>query len=1214
MECECQDYPPQSTQPKDYGTAQEVLKTIVVDFGEVQVYGKYNKTITEDIGNKETVNYEINESSDVTPIYQSFKFNQTGGVISPKSTLKLKIYYSPSLSHRKDISTFMVSISTHGTIRVICKGLSIAPVLRASCRELSFVTWLQGGTRKKRLEVRNVSQVPAEFQIDCDRVPEIFKVEPTDGIIQPNKHIFVTITFHPTEPGIFSEQIFLLVLACEPLTFELTGLHGKGPVDENEINLKSYNYEFDTKVGYGVYFRPIVRATEKKIVPPVYLNSPFIDFGRIDPSDYNSTYKTFHLKNTLPGYIDVTWPKGKHIFMVKPQRIQIPPGYSVLLQCWFEPNKEYVMFSKTITCQVDWKMVCDDPAPLNYCVPMNLSVTVQGNTYAEGEYPIGRIEIIPKAIKFPPCLPGSLSHQNFKIRNDSHMAAMFRLIGPEYSKILVRPTLGVVKDYAIVIAQFAADNGCEGVYVETWQLEINGDPKNRTNVKFMVSAGTPALRVGEENFIHFDTLPPGTISSLMAPLRNLSSFHLKFQLGPHPFLTADIESGELLPHDQVMLTFKCKADLYNQKKTTATFDVQVIEKIKQVVGLQYTHEFTVYTDCAPSELCVMDIAEYTFGHLFGKDYFWKSLKISRLNANLENMKENETKALDVHLPDCESGKMEYHVVLVIENVSSFDMNVCLKRIQLCDCAKKQVYTTINKTKLEFDCPHREMLTMKFENTVIYGNSRQFLIITAKYSVVGATKLAYSLDIGDNRRIEFFFSMNVLPRKIPKISFYSQPNLTYRMLPVFVGRKEPPIQAIWMYNNTSESARYKADLTHVKEICEKEGFPVLQLLNPEGEIGPYSNAALLFKFHPIRVKMHKVKISLQLEEEHMLLEVIGVGRTSRIRKPFIQRAPDKSSEFYKLPVILSHNYIRINPMLTWSTQTRMIFIRNYSKDTIYQFDFPEQTIYGVIKITSHPTFGFLKPKETQTVMITVKTFNEPAVLNYNYTCYILNYNALLLRRKAMYEHADNPNEVVLAELQHDTISLSICVNIMDTSDDIVLPAKEFFTCFPQQEMHLNTTDLARQVATKRYDACGLDLKVDGNLVKNILERIISETVFHKKFSSVVKIASSIKTGDYYVQYRSIQNRRREQSTNTPFEEDMERCKEEEIVKFLTRPRLSTLAGILHDVVTDSVHETFKLDTQFSSESDHHIIDKNINLNALITQFRPDYCPCGTESTI
>ncbi|VEN33532.1 unnamed protein product, partial [Callosobruchus maculatus] len=185
-----------------------------------------------------------------------------------------------------------------------------APVLRASCRELSFVTWPQGGTRKKRLEVQNVSKVPAEFQIDCDRMPEIFKVEPKDGIIQPNKHIFITITYLPTKPGIFSEQIFLLVLACEPLTFELIGLHGGGPVDEKQINLKSYNYYFDNKVGYGVYFRPVVRATEKKIISPVYLNSPFIDFGRIDPTDDSTTYKTFYVKNTLPGYIDVTWPKG----------------------------------------------------------------------------------------------------------------------------------------------------------------------------------------------------------------------------------------------------------------------------------------------------------------------------------------------------------------------------------------------------------------------------------------------------------------------------------------------------------------------------------------------------------------------------------------------------------------------------------------------------------------------------------------------------------------------------------------------------------------------------------------------------------------------------------------------------------------------------------------------------------------------------------------
>ncbi|VEN63925.1 unnamed protein product, partial [Callosobruchus maculatus] len=94
------------------------------------------------------------------------------------------------------------------------------------------------------------------------------------------------------------------------------------------------------------------------------------------------------------------------------------------------------------------------------------------------------------------------------------------------NKIIVRPVLGLMKDYAIVTAQFAADSSCEEVYVETWELEINGDSKKRTNVKFMISVGTPALRIDEENFIQFDTAPPGTISSLVAPLKNLSSFHL----------------------------------------------------------------------------------------------------------------------------------------------------------------------------------------------------------------------------------------------------------------------------------------------------------------------------------------------------------------------------------------------------------------------------------------------------------------------------------------------------------------------------------------------------------------------------------------------------------------------------------------------------------------------------------------------------------------
>ncbi|VEN56604.1 unnamed protein product [Callosobruchus maculatus] len=198
---------------------------------------------------------------------------------------------------------------------------------------------------------------------------------------------------------------------------------------------------------------------------------------------------------------------------------------------------------------------------------------------------------------------------------------------------------------------------------------------------------------------------------------------------------------------------------------------------------------------------------------------------------------------------------------------------------------------------------------------------------------------------------------------------------------------------------------------------------------------------------IRLVFFQVKISLQLEEEHKLLEVIGVGRNSRSKKPFIQRAPEKSTKFYKLPVILSHNYIRINPMLTWSTQRRMIFIRNYSKDTIYQFDFPEQTIYGVINITSHPTFGFLKPKETQTVIITIKTYNEPAVLNYNYTCYIMNYNALFLHRKTIYKDATaevaTPEDKIIIsvflEHSHQTVQRSICRGMSTTP--IYLRSKE-----------------------------------------------------------------------------------------------------------------------------------------------------------------------------
>ncbi|CAH2008194.1 unnamed protein product [Acanthoscelides obtectus] len=1187
--CDCQEYSNEPILPNNYSAAQEQLKTIDIDFGKVRVYGKYYETITEDVRNEEPLNYGITEEPEIIPIYQVFTFNKRRGKIPRKGTLKLKICYYPILPQRMDFNTFVVSIDGRRAFKVNCKGLSIAPVLRVSCRELSFVTWPQGGLRKKMFELKNVSEVPAEFQFDCDRLPKVFKVEPRNGVIQPNKHIFVAVRYLPTTPGIFSQQLHCLVLGSEPLTCDLIGLHGKGQINEKEINLKSYNYDFEYKVSYGAYFREYKSI---KRTPHVYLDRPFIDFGRIGPSKEKATYQIVNIRNGLDGYIEITWPKEKGVFMVKPQRLQIPPGHSGLLQCWFEPDEEYTMFNKTITGQVDWKMVYDDPDPLSYCVPMNISITLQGNSYPEGEYPICRVEIIPDMIKFPPCLPGSVSHQNFKIQNGGHMSAMFRLVAPEDSKIIVKPALGVVKDFTIVTAQYTADECCQGVCAETWELELNGDTRKRRALKFMVTVGLPIVRVGDSDFIRFDTSPPGTTVTLQAPLRNLSCFYINYQLASHPCLTADIESGELNPNDQVMITFKCKADLYNKKNSTATFNLQVIEKVQQHVGIVYPHEFVVYTDCAPVDLCVIDILDYTFGHLFGKDYFWRTLRITRLNEELKSIKENETKVLDVHLPDCEVGENVFSVVLLIANVTQFDVDVSLKRIKLCDCVQKQVQTSINKTKLDYDCPHREMLTMKLQETIIYGNTRRYLIVTAKYTVIGDNKLAYSLDIGDNRRIEFFFNMKVLPEDGPKVSFYSHANNTFRMVPIYIGRKHPPVQTFWLYNNTKESTRYKANLTYVDEMCEKEGFPVLKMLNPCGAIEPYSSVPLLFKFHPIRAVAHTVKVPLILEEEQRSLVVIGVGKNTKIKRPFIERGPETTSAYYNLPVLLSQNYIRINPMLTWSVQTRMIFIKNCSKDIIYQFDFPDQTIYEVIKITATPTFGFLKPKETQTIMISVRSYNEPAILNYNYTCYIMNYNALFLHRRRL-----TPDKIVLSDsihsqLQHYTISLSVCINIVDQSDDVILEAKQFFSCFPPREMKRNTSPIATDVANIELSTYIKDLQIDGTLLKNILERIISDTVFHKKFSSIAKITSKTKTGDYYIQYRSTHRKKSERTLDKRLDEDKDRQREEEIAKFLARPSFTTLAGTLHNMLTDGLHETFKLDTQFSSGSDHHIIDKDV----------------------
>lgn len=51
--------------------------------------------------------------------------------------------------------------------------------------------------------------------------------------------------------------------------------------------------------------------------------------------------------------------------------------------------------------------------------------------------------------------------------------------------------------------------------------------------------------------------------------------------------------------------------------------------------------------------------------------------------------------------------------------------------------------------------------------------------------------------------------------------------------------------------------FEVDTTEIINVCQENGFNVLEVLNPIGEIEPGTAVPLLIRFHPIEAKAYKV---------------------------------------------------------------------------------------------------------------------------------------------------------------------------------------------------------------------------------------------------------------------------------------------------------------------------------------------------------------------
>lgn len=69
------------------------------------------------------------------------------------------------------------------------------------------------GRGERKVELRNDSPVSAHFQVDHPE-GDVFQVQPSEGVVQPNSYVFLGVRFCPPRDGVFVRRIFCLVWNC----------------------------------------------------------------------------------------------------------------------------------------------------------------------------------------------------------------------------------------------------------------------------------------------------------------------------------------------------------------------------------------------------------------------------------------------------------------------------------------------------------------------------------------------------------------------------------------------------------------------------------------------------------------------------------------------------------------------------------------------------------------------------------------------------------------------------------------------------------------------------------------------------------------------------------------------------------------------------------------------------------------------------------------
>ncbi|XP_008198203.3 uncharacterized protein LOC103314308 isoform X1 [Tribolium castaneum] len=1257
----------------------------------------------------EVVSYLVTRNTRISPIYQVFDANKYETKLDPGRELVLKISYSPNIPGTKNYDYFTINDSRQNFYRLCLRGECSGPSVTTSIRHLNFHKTPNHKSVKQIFTLSNTSECLARFQFDCIRDEQgAFAVDPVEGVIKPQEHVYIEVRFCPKTFRFYSRQLACLILYHEPILINLFGVYSNIDYDLTQSPLRYYQLPYEETVSFAGYLSDSV--TLKYVPPPVSFTVNYLDFGRMLPESSCQTLTT-SFTNHMDKPVEVEWEQSE-LFRIYPEKLEIPAKMSALYECRFRPSAKCRLSSAIINGLVTW-IPTEEDNPFTINVPIPVSLRFIGHSFPGKQAWIPSISIIPSTIILPLCLPNHPSWTTFMIEAHGHLPVLFKLLPPRKTNFIMKPMVGLVRTFQIIVVQLESSSTEPNSYIEKWNIQLNGHESSHP-IFIKAQTDIPRVIVGYENCIKYEPMQPGTQTSLYVPLANVSCCHIQYEFLTPEFFGVVTPRGVLAPNEEVFVTCWYQSDLsqIGESNFSVNCRIRCIYKEKVLIGEPVDIPVTVFVEVVYSELCafpsifkcgqieygttistcfhifnfgysninfklchdhalkdvalyptfgrcgsrekllvnvqftltnlgkrtlhigytnrlnefsenainegtktifridydcicatlqITDLLEHNLGGLFSHSDLWRFLRIDAINSALKETNEGEISRVDLCVPDCEMSQKLYYLVFVVKNVSNAHMRVALKRRKICDCEQRQSEESLTFRIKVYDCPHKDLFTLELANPLMPANSAQRLTLKIRHTLPDLNTLSYILEMGNERTIIFNISVNSIPPDCYALSVYQ---LDYRLHLgfVYIGLREAPVFAFWLYNNTSKAVPFKLDDLEITKLCNEDGFPVLKSLNSIGFVKAQSRAPLLFKFWPIEAKCYQVVVPLMLGTNPATFQIVGYGTDQIKKSEFRDVASLAQKPLYNNVVSLSVDRLVIEPLLVASSTERLFFIRNRDRNHRIQFRWKTCFIDGLVKVEPLTSDGFLEAQEAQPVIVKITSLCEPCNVRLLLCCEFVDYDQLVVyndsatlfnerRRSSVKEFVISDeidgkekenNELEDIELppkpEYFTITLPINVSVVGYSDrDICLSVESQMKQKPCDTVPINVDEFLaeyfketekkekpirpplQEISQEEGKVKDDEPLIAEELTKNVLEHLTSDAVFCDYFREKVNIMKNEPNPLYSQIKLDGKNRRKEL--------------EKEAEKFFTQAKLSEIAEISKEAVVHSLEATF-----------------------------------------